>query len=80
MNIDDIKRQIIKVVAKTDNESLLNILQEDIAEYSVAPKDKMGEILGAVNWDELEEQAAEQTTGENSISEKEFNKWLSHWK
>ena len=69
MNIDDIKWQIIKVVAKTD--------KRITAKYSAGG---YCEILGAVNWDELEEQAAEQTTGENSISEKEFNKWLSHWK
>ena len=80
MDIDDIKRQIIEVVTKTDNELLLNILQEDIAEYSAAPKDEVGKILGGVNWDELKEQSFEKTTPENSISENEFNKWLSQWK
>ncbi len=80
MHIDELKRRIIEVVSKTDNESLLNVLQEDIAEFSITPKDKTAAILGQVDWEELREQATEETTIDNSMSEAEFDKWLNKWK
>jgi hypothetical protein len=80
MDINSLKKQIIKAVEETNNETLLQVLQEDIAEYNLARPDKMGDILGAVNWWELESQSTEPNTTENSISEADFNKWLSQWK
>jgi hypothetical protein len=80
MDINHLKQQIIKAVEETDNEGLLQVLQEEIAEYTITASDKMGDILGAVDWDELDKQAKESNTPDNSISETQFNKWLEQWK
>lgn len=80
MDILELKSGIIARVDKLEDEAVLQqirALLEDVA--SDWGKGSI-EILGNVDWDELEKEANEPITPENSLTEMEFNEWRKQMK
>lgn len=77
MDIQEIKRNIIKTVEETNDEHLLHVLQEDIMEYKTESSESIGQILGGVDWDELKAQVEDKDEEEYTFEEmmKNIGRW-----
>jgi|LakMenE18May11ns_1017448.scaffolds.fasta_scaffold9789800_2 hypothetical protein len=80
MDILELKSGIIARVDQLEDEAvlqqiraLLELVEADWGKGSI-------EILGNVDWDELEKEANEPITPENSLTEMEFYEWLNERK
>jgi hypothetical protein len=80
MDILELKSRIIAHVDQLEDEAVLQQIKALLKDVEADWGKGSIEILGNVDWDELEKDANEPNTPENSLTEVEFNEWLNERK
>jgi len=80
MDILELKSGIIARVDQLEDEAVLQQIRSLLEDVEADWGKGSIQILGNVDWDELEKEANEPITPENSLTEMEFNEWLNERK
>jgi archaellum component FlaC len=80
MDILELKSVIIARVDQLEDEAVLQQIRALLEDVESDWGKGSIEILGNVDWDELENEANEPITPENSLTEVEFNEWRKQMK
>ncbi len=80
MSIDNLKKELYKLIDETNDEEILNVLKEDIIAYNKSPKqfDNLSD-LSPEDRAELENLASEDPE-KDTVGEEEYQKFINQWR